>query len=98
MPDRLPHEPVPGVYALVDILAYPRYSMRLTELVMPLKSLEAMAMGKVLVASDVGGYKELITAGETGVLFKAGMKMVWQRFSTYCFLTKLGVKGYNCRG
>ena len=72
MPGRIPHERVPGVYAMVDILAYPRYSMRLTELVTPLKPLEAMAMGKVLVASDVGGHKELIADGETGVLFKAG--------------------------
>ncbi|SHJ57197.1 PEP-CTERM/exosortase A-associated glycosyltransferase, Daro_2409 family [Malonomonas rubra DSM 5091] len=71
MPGRVPHERVPGVYAMVDILAYPRYSMRLTELVTPLKPMEAMAMGKVLVASDVGGHKELITDGETGVLFKA---------------------------
>jgi glycosyltransferase involved in cell wall biosynthesis len=46
--------------------------MRLTELVTPLKPLEAMAMGKVLVASDVGGHQELITHGKTGVLFKAG--------------------------
>lgn len=72
MPGRIPHERVPGVYAMVDILAYPRYSMRLTELVTPLKPLEAMAMGKVLVASDVGGHKELISDGQTGVLFKAG--------------------------
>lgn len=72
MPGRIPHERVPGVYAMIDVLAYPRYSMRLTELVTPLKPLEAMAMGKVLVASDVGGHKELIADGETGVLFKAG--------------------------
>lgn len=72
LPGRIPHERVQGVYAMIDILAYPRYSMRLTELVTPLKPLEAMAMGKVLVASDVGGHKELIRADETGVLFKAG--------------------------
>jgi glycosyltransferase involved in cell wall biosynthesis len=56
---------------MIDVLAYPRYSMRLTELVTPLKPLEAMAMGKVLVASDVGGHKELISHNETGVLFAA---------------------------
>lgn len=72
MPGRIPHERVPGVYAMIDVLAYPRYSMRLTELVTPLKPLEAMAMGKALVASDVGGHKELIRHGETGLLFKAG--------------------------
>jgi PEP-CTERM/exosortase A-associated glycosyltransferase len=72
MPGRIPHERVPGVYAMIDILAYPRYPMRLTELVTPLKPLEAMAMGKALVASDVGGHKELIRNNETGILFKAG--------------------------
>ncbi len=72
MPGRIPHERIAGVYALIDILAYPRYSMRLTELVTPLKPLEAMAMEKALVASDVGGHKELITDKKTGLLFAAG--------------------------
>jgi glycosyltransferase involved in cell wall biosynthesis len=46
--------------------------MRLTELVTPLKPLEAMAMGKAFVASDVGGHKELVHHNETGILFPAG--------------------------
>lgn len=69
---RVPHQEVQHYYDLVDILAYPRHSMRLTELVTPLKPLEAMAQGRVLVASDVGGHKELIEDGKTGVLFRAG--------------------------
>jgi PEP-CTERM/exosortase A-associated glycosyltransferase len=72
MPGRIPHERIPGVYELIDILAYPRYSMRLTELVTPLKPLEAMAMGKAIVASDVGGHKELIKHNLNGLLFRAG--------------------------
>ena len=46
--------------------------MRLTELVTPLKPLEAMAQGQIFVASDVGGHKELIRHGENGMLFTAG--------------------------
>lgn len=69
---RVPHEQVNRYYDLVDVLVYPRHSMRLTELVTPLKPLEAMAQGQLFVASDVGGHKELIRDGETGVLFKAG--------------------------
>ena len=69
---RVPHAEVQRYYDLVDVLAYPRHSMRLTELVTPLKPLEAMAQGRLLVASDVGGHKELICHGETGLLFKAG--------------------------
>jgi PEP-CTERM/exosortase A-associated glycosyltransferase len=69
---RVPHAQVQRYYDLVDVLAYPRHSMRLTELVTPLKPLEAMAQGRLLVASDVGGHQELIRHGQTGVLFKAG--------------------------
>ncbi|MCB1876798.1 MAG: glycosyltransferase, exosortase A system-associated [Chromatiales bacterium] len=69
---RVPHEHVDRYYALVDVFAYPRHPMRLTELVTPLKPLEAMAQGRILIASDVGGHKELIRDGETGMLFRAG--------------------------
>ncbi|MAS40747.1 MAG: glycosyltransferase, exosortase A system-associated [Porticoccaceae bacterium] len=69
---RVPHSDVQRYYDLVDVLAYPRHSMRLTELVTPLKPLEAMAQGRIFVASDVGGHQELIRHGETGVLFPAG--------------------------
>jgi len=69
---RVPHGEVQRYYDLIDVLVYPRLSMRLTELVTPLKPLEAMAQGRLLVASDVGGHRELIRPGETGMLFKAG--------------------------
>ncbi len=46
--------------------------MRLTDTVTPLKPLEAMSQGRVVLASDVGGHKELIDDGRTGLLFKAG--------------------------
>jgi PEP-CTERM/exosortase A-associated glycosyltransferase len=69
---RVPHAEVQRYYDLIDVLAYPRHSMRLTELVTPLKPLEAMAQGRLLVASDVGGHKELVRHGETGMLFRAG--------------------------
>lgn len=68
---RVPHSEVNHYYDLVDVLVYPRHSMRLTELVTPLKPLEAMAQGRLFVASDVGGHKELIQDGKTGILFRA---------------------------
>jgi PEP-CTERM/exosortase A-associated glycosyltransferase len=68
---RVPHEEVERYYGLVDILAYPRKRMRLTDLVTPLKPLEAMAQGRLVAASDVGGHKELIRNGDTGTLFAA---------------------------
>ena len=69
---RVPHADIPRYYDLIDVLTYPRRSMRLTELVTPLKPLEAMALGRLLVASDVGGHRELIRHAETGILFRAG--------------------------
>jgi len=69
---RVPHEQVQTYYDLVDVLVYPRLPMRLTELVTPLKPLEAMAQGKIVVASDVGGHKELIRDQENGYLFESG--------------------------
>jgi PEP-CTERM/exosortase A-associated glycosyltransferase len=69
---RVPHKDVQRYYDLIDILAYPRLPIRLTELVTPLKPLEAMAQGRMFVASDVGGHRELVRHGETGFLFKAG--------------------------
>ncbi len=66
---RVPHQEVERYYGLVDVLAYPRKKMRLTDLVTPLKPLEAMAQRRLVAASDVGGHRELIEDGRTGTLF-----------------------------
>jgi PEP-CTERM/exosortase A-associated glycosyltransferase len=66
---RVPHHEVDRYYALADVVCYPRKAMRLTELVTPLKPLEAMAQGKLVAASSVGGHCELIEDGVTGTLF-----------------------------
>src|SRR5690606_22420533 len=66
---RVPHDQVERFYALADVMAYPRKASRLTDLVTPLKPLEAMAQGKIVAASDVGGHRELMTHGVTGTLF-----------------------------
>jgi glycosyltransferase involved in cell wall biosynthesis len=66
---RVPHTEVERYYSLIDVLAYPRKKMRLTDLVTPLKPLEAMAQRRLVAASDVGGHRELIRDGETGTLF-----------------------------
>ena len=68
---RVPHDEVQDYYNLVNIFVYPRLPMRLTELVTPLKPLEAMAQGRLVVASDVGGHKELIKDRYNGYLFGA---------------------------
>ena len=69
---RVPHDTVQNYYNLVDVFVYPRLPMRLTDLVTPLKPLEAMAQGRLVLASDVGGHRELIQPGVNGELFRAG--------------------------
>lgn len=84
---RVPHDQVERYYSLIDVLAYPRKASRLTDLVTPLKPLEAMAQGRLVAASNVGGHRELITNGETGVLFDPddpracahGLSDLWER-------------------
>ncbi len=71
MTGRVPHEEVEAYYSVTDVLVYPRKSMRLTDLVTPLKPLEAMAQKSMFVASDVGGHRELVRDGVTGTLFRA---------------------------
>ncbi len=66
---RVPHQEVELYYSLIEILVYPRKKMRLTDLVTPLKPLEAMAQMQLVAASDVGGHRELIEDGVTGTLF-----------------------------
>jgi PEP-CTERM/exosortase A-associated glycosyltransferase len=66
---RVPHHDIDRYYALVDVVCYPRKAMRLTDLVTPLKPLEAMAQGKLVAASSVGGHRELIEDGVNGTLF-----------------------------
>jgi PEP-CTERM/exosortase A-associated glycosyltransferase len=67
----VPHDGIDDCYRQIDILVYPRRRNRLTELATPLKPLEAMAKGKIVLASDVGGHRELIEDGRNGFLFKA---------------------------
>ena len=68
---RVPNDRVEQYYSLMDVLVYPRSKVRLTELVTPLKPLEAMALGKAILGSNVGGIRELIDEDSIGVLFEA---------------------------
>lgn len=67
---QVPYAEIQDYYSMIDLFVCPRRRMRLTELVTPLKPLEAMSMACPVLASDVGGLAELIRP-ETGVLFPA---------------------------
>jgi PEP-CTERM/exosortase A-associated glycosyltransferase len=65
----VPHDQILRYYSVIDAFVYPRINALISHAVTPLKPLEAMAMGKVCLGSDVGGLKELIDDGVTGMLF-----------------------------
>jgi len=69
---RVPHEDVQGLYSVADIMVYPRKSTRTTELTTPLKPLEAMAMAKPVLISNVNAMLELVRDNDTGLIFRAG--------------------------
>lgn len=58
-------------YENIDIIVNPRVKLKITDTVTPLKPLEAMAIGKIVIASNVGGMKELIDNDINGFLFDA---------------------------
>jgi glycosyltransferase involved in cell wall biosynthesis len=66
---RVDNAKVGSYYHNLDALIYPRHSSRLTEMVTPLKPLEAMANEKLVLATDIGGHRELIEDGVTGLFF-----------------------------
>ena len=70
---RLPMEMVPRLLSTFDIVPLPRVSSAVTEMVSPLKPLEAFASAKAVVLSDVAPHRDL--AGpeqQRGLLFAAG--------------------------
>ena len=59
---RLSNQEIPRLLSLIDIMPLPRLSVPVTEMVSPLKPLEALSSGKALVLSDVSPHA--IFAGE----------------------------------
>lgn len=72
MPGRVPHEVVANYYSLIDIAPFPRKPQPVTEMVSPMKPLEAYAMGKTVVASNVRALEEMVEHNVTGMLFEKG--------------------------
>lgn len=69
---RVAHDEIATYYGISDIVVFPRLQERLTDIVTPLKPLEGMYFGSLVIASDVGGHRELVQNDTTGMLFEAG--------------------------
>lgn len=63
---------MPHYYQLSDVFIIPRPSTISSELITPLKLLEAMSTGSIVLGSDVGGISEVIKNGKNGYLFEKG--------------------------
>lgn len=72
MPGRVPHDEVPDYYSLVDIAPFPRKPQPVTEMVSPMKPLEAMAMERAVLVSSVEAMAEMVQHGTTGEVFEKG--------------------------
>ncbi len=88
---KIPQDQVRRYYSLMDVMVYPRKSTRLTELVTPLKPLEAMAQGKPVLASAVGGIRELVQHEQTGLLFQP------ENIDDFCLQAKRLMEQENLR-
>jgi glycosyltransferase involved in cell wall biosynthesis len=70
LPGPVPPEKVGEAYRRIDLFIVPRVRGRVTEIVTPLKPLEAMNNGCLVAVSELGGLLELVEPGRTGLAFE----------------------------
>jgi glycosyltransferase involved in cell wall biosynthesis len=69
---RVPHAQVGELYALCDLMVYPRKPLPVCEAISPIKPLEPMALGIPVLCSDVGALREMVVDGVNGYCFPKG--------------------------
>ncbi len=74
---RVPHALVRSYLAAFDVFIVPRRSTPVTVLVPPIKPLEAMAVGKPVLASDLPPLVEIVQPGIFGEIVPAGDPVAW---------------------
>jgi len=84
-------------YSITEIIIIPRIKSRVNALVTPLKQLEAMAMQKVVITSDLPALREHIKPRVSGDVFKAEdyvdlAKKIKHYLSNPELMIKLGIK------
>lgn len=72
MTGRVSHSTASDYYSIIDIAPFPRKPWPVCEMVSPMKPLEAMAMGKAIIVSNVRALSEMVTANKTGLVFEKG--------------------------
>lgn len=97
---RIPHAEISKYYSLYDFMILPRRNTRETRLVTPLKPMEIMAMQKPLIASDIGGHREIIQNEMNGILFESEnaedlAAKCRSLLDNAAFRLELGLRGYD---
>ncbi len=64
------YQKIPLYYQTSDVFVIPRPSNLATETLLPMKLLEAMAMEKLVLVSNVGGMTEVVRHEQNGLVFK----------------------------
>lgn len=77
--DQIPHEQVVEYYSLFDLCVYPRINEEVTQMVTPLKPLEAMACGKSVIGSDLDAIREIIIPGINGLVYSNSEADLFQK-------------------
>jgi glycosyltransferase involved in cell wall biosynthesis len=68
---RVPHADIQAYYEAIDVFVVPRRNDRVCRLVTPLKPVEAMALERCVVVSDLPALAEMVEEGVTGRTFAA---------------------------
>ncbi|MBS3941896.1 MAG: glycosyltransferase [Actinobacteria bacterium] len=68
---RVPHHEIRGWYEAIDVFVVPRRDERVCRNVTPLKPVEAMALERCVVVSDLPALAEMVEEGVTGRTFPA---------------------------
>jgi glycosyltransferase involved in cell wall biosynthesis len=72
LPGRVGPDEALQAQAAIDVFSCPREDLRVTRLVTPLKPVEAMALGKPVVLSDLPALAELLGSDDAGLLVPPG--------------------------
>jgi glycosyltransferase involved in cell wall biosynthesis len=95
----IPHEKVPSILAVADVILIPFPNDDVSHAASPLKLFEGMAMQKPIVASRVSGIQEVILDGENGFLADPDDPNEWmQKVETVLNSDKLAARvGENAK-
>jgi len=95
----MPHEKIPSILALADVILIPFPNNEVSHAASPLKLFEAMSMQKPIIASRVAGIQEVISDGENGFLANPDSPDEWiQKLEILLNSEKLAARmGENAR-